>query len=226
MNSTNFASKKLKGRGLSSAPLMDNYNKSVNTKAEQKGRSMIEMLGVLAIIGVLSVGGIAGYSKAMMKYRINKTIEQITLVAGNIRSFFRGNYDGVDCSCNNTGCTGKTSNDGCPILKKAKIIPDEMLTMNSDGKISKISTALEYQFSIKYFPTGASRPIEKGDFVFFIYTQTDKDACIELLSQDWSTIGVKAIINDDTGVTRIPPLTIDDAIYLCNDYRNMFVFSK
>ena len=40
-------------------------------------RSMIEMLGVLAIIGVLSVGGIAGYSKAMMKYRINKTIEQI-----------------------------------------------------------------------------------------------------------------------------------------------------
>ena len=29
------------------------------------GRSMIEMLGVLAIIGVLSVGGIAGYSKAM-----------------------------------------------------------------------------------------------------------------------------------------------------------------
>ena len=33
----------------------------------EKGRSMIEMLGVLAIIGVLSVGGIAGYSKAMMK---------------------------------------------------------------------------------------------------------------------------------------------------------------
>ena len=31
------------------------------------GRSMIEMLGVLAIVGVLSVGGIAGYSKAMEK---------------------------------------------------------------------------------------------------------------------------------------------------------------
>ena len=40
----------------------------------ESGRSMIEMLGVLAIIGVLSVGGIAGYSKAMMKYRINKKI--------------------------------------------------------------------------------------------------------------------------------------------------------
>ena len=39
------------------------------------GRSMIEMLGVLAIISVLSVGGIAGYSKAMEKWKINKTVE-------------------------------------------------------------------------------------------------------------------------------------------------------
>ncbi len=44
--------------------------------ANSFGRSMIEMLGVLAIIGVLSVGGIAGYSKAMEKFKINKTIEE------------------------------------------------------------------------------------------------------------------------------------------------------
>ena len=49
------------------------------------GRSMIEMLGVLAIIGALSVGGIAGYSKAMEKFKINKTIEQYSyLTAGLI----------------------------------------------------------------------------------------------------------------------------------------------
>lgn len=49
----------------------------------QQGRSMIEMLGVLAIIGVLSVGGIAGYSKAMEMWRINKTVgEYSMLVAG------------------------------------------------------------------------------------------------------------------------------------------------
>ena len=29
-------------------------------KQKEKGRSMVEMLGVLAIIGVLSIGGIAG----------------------------------------------------------------------------------------------------------------------------------------------------------------------
>ena len=38
----------------------------------QLGRSMIEMLGVLAIIAVLSVGGIAGYSKAMLMWKIDK----------------------------------------------------------------------------------------------------------------------------------------------------------
>ena len=71
--------------------------KKLKIKNNQNGRSMIEMLGVLAIIGVLSVGGIAGYSKAMTKYRINKTIEQITLIAGNVRTFFasQGNYVGL-----------------------------------------------------------------------------------------------------------------------------------
>ena len=46
----------------------------------QSGRSIIEMLGVLAIIGVLSIGGIAGYSKAMEKWKINKTISEYSML--------------------------------------------------------------------------------------------------------------------------------------------------
>ena len=49
-------------------------------KYNQYGRSMIEMLGVLAIIAVLSVGGIAGYSKAMEKFRVNKLLEEYTML--------------------------------------------------------------------------------------------------------------------------------------------------
>lgn len=52
------------------------------------GRSMLEMLGVLAIIGVLSVGGIVGYSKAMMKYKVNKAIEQVGIIVANIQSLY------------------------------------------------------------------------------------------------------------------------------------------
>ncbi len=52
------------------------------TKFENEtGRSMVEMLGVLAIIGVLSVGGIAGYTTAMNKHRANELLQQASLRA-------------------------------------------------------------------------------------------------------------------------------------------------
>ncbi len=50
------------------------------TNAES-GRSMVEMLGVLAIIGVLSIGGIAGYTMAMNRYRANEIIDVASKVA-------------------------------------------------------------------------------------------------------------------------------------------------
>ena len=46
---------------------------------------MIEMLGVLAIIAVLTVGGIAGYSKAMKKYQANKVVGEIIQVLAKIK---------------------------------------------------------------------------------------------------------------------------------------------
>lgn len=53
----------------------------------ENGRSMIEMLGVLAIIGVLSVGGLAGYNKAMHQYKINSTMEQIAMISSKLSSY-------------------------------------------------------------------------------------------------------------------------------------------
>ena len=47
----------------------------------QSGRSMVEMLGVLAIIGVLSVGGIAGYSLSMRRHRANQIIDLMSKYA-------------------------------------------------------------------------------------------------------------------------------------------------
>ena len=44
-------------------------------KKSQSGRSMVEMLGVLAIIGVLSVGGIAGYTLSMRRHRANGVVD-------------------------------------------------------------------------------------------------------------------------------------------------------
>ena len=49
---------------------------AVTRQTNPIGRSMIEMLGVLAIIGVLSVGGIQGFSKAMKMYHWNKALRE------------------------------------------------------------------------------------------------------------------------------------------------------
>ena len=53
-------------------------------QTNESGRSMIEMLGVLAIIGVMSVGGLAGYTKAMNQYKAQQTISQIHELASRL----------------------------------------------------------------------------------------------------------------------------------------------
>ncbi len=198
--------------------------------ATQSGRSMIEMLGVLAIIGVLSVGGIAGYSKAMMKYRINKTIEQITLIAENVRSFFapQGNYVGVLCfgsSCNYAGCQGHNgfsnngsptyANNGCPIIKKAKILPDEMLTVNDAGKITAITNPFGYTANLMLDNKSTDNDYKAFHITYLI--RDNIEACIELMSQDWSAVNVKAIrlYSSTGGMYFKTPVSIDLATEKC-----------
>ena len=53
----------------------------MNFKKLESGRSMVEMLGVLAIIGVLSVGGIAGYSLSMRRHRANGIVDTLSKYA-------------------------------------------------------------------------------------------------------------------------------------------------
>ncbi|MBP3687965.1 MAG: type II secretion system protein [Alphaproteobacteria bacterium] len=47
-------------------------------KNNEAGRSMVEMLGVLAIVSILSIGGISAFQKAMTKHKINKTTEEFS----------------------------------------------------------------------------------------------------------------------------------------------------
>lgn len=49
-------------------------------RKHETGRSMVEMLGVLAIIGVLSIGGIAGYTYAMNSHKANEIINGASLL--------------------------------------------------------------------------------------------------------------------------------------------------
>ena len=166
------------------------------TKNAQSGRSMIEMLGVLAIIGVLSVGGIAGYSKAMMKYRINKTIEQITLIAGNVRTFFapQRSYEGL----NTSGDTGQA------IVKKAKLVPDEMWDGDDIKNVWGGITHIHHSIN------------GGGTKNFTIDMQeVPNEACIELFSQDWSDLKVTYLCKGGPEKCLPTPIALDKIVSLC-----------
>ena len=142
---------------------------------------MIEMLGVLAIIGVLSVGGIAGYSKAMQKYRTNKTIDQITQVINGVRTLYahQRNYTGL----NNT------------VLKKAKILPESAFD-------SSTSTEARNPFggSLYVFPNNNSGP----NAAQLEITDIPEDACIDLASQDWGDSSGLIALGINRGTWSVP----------------------
>ncbi|MBP3546544.1 MAG: type II secretion system protein [Alphaproteobacteria bacterium] len=128
----------------------------------QSGRSMVEMLGVLAIIGVLSVGGIAGYSKAMDKYRTQKALDQLTILINNIRSL--PNLNGLDSSSFNT-----------ELAIRLGIVPTEMLNGKSPTTATKAYNVFNREIDIAM-----------GDFEFGIdYHVGSLYACTTLAAADW-----------------------------------------
>ncbi len=60
-------------------------------KPKQSGRSMIEMLAVLAIVGVLSISALVGFTYMMNKHRANETIQDVMLRGTNV-SMIDENY--------------------------------------------------------------------------------------------------------------------------------------
>lgn len=136
-------------------------------KNEQSGRSMVEMLGVLAIIGVLSVGGIAGYSKAMAKYRINQTLDQISMLVMNIRSLYSASVD-------YTGLTAE-------IAIQMGIIPRNMLPAGEDEDSAEdIVNAYQGSVLLASADTGGT-----GRSFKVAYSGLTREACVAIASSDW-----------------------------------------
>lgn len=132
-------------------------------KNEQSGRSMVEMLGVLAIIGVLSIGGISGYSKAMAKYRVNKTLDQISMLVMNIRSLFSASVDYADLSTD--------------IAIQMGIIPGDMRDPDNTAAIVNA-----YQGSVF-----VGNPDNDTRQFYVQYTGLTQEACVALATADWGS---------------------------------------
>lgn len=173
-------------------------------KNEQSGRSMVEMLGVLAIIGVLSVGGIAGYSKAMAKFKISKAMDQFSMLVANVRTLYSGqrNYAGLDnLAANSFG-----------------IVPSDM----SGGAASAVITNAFGGNVIIASTAGAAG----ADLNFTIQFQgLGRDTCVSMATADWgsgSGSGLVSIAPSAAAAVGAPivganlPVTLAAAAAACN----------
>ena len=132
-------------------------------KSEQSGRSMVEMLGVLAIIGVLSVGGTAGYSKAMAKFKLSKAMDQVTTIVTNIRTLYASQPSYSDLTTE--------------VAIRIGAIPTEML----NGVSPTSATAVYNAYSGK---VGVFSSTDGTDFGI-LFLGLGKEACVALLTADW-----------------------------------------
>lgn len=138
-------------------------------RVNESGRSMIEMLGVLAIIGVLSVGGIAGYSKAMNKFKTNKIADNVSMLVANIKTLYaqQNTYAGL--------------NNGTAV--SMGVVPDELGTAYNGAKAT-LTNAFNGPVFIKQ---SDSTTANDGKAFTIQFNNLSREACITLATNDWGS---------------------------------------
>ena len=123
------------------------------------GRSVLEMIAVLAIMGVITVGGMIGYSKAMPRFKMSKLAEQISLIITNIRAAYsiKDNYSGLTT----------TAAVHVGAIPKEMLKGTDNLVYNSFGGYVFIN------------------PAEDDKSIFITITGLPANACVYIGSADW-----------------------------------------
>lgn len=118
------------------------------------GRSMIEMLGVLAIVGVLSIGAISGFSKAMAKYKLTRFFATYSMFIQDVMKYQKdwvrtrraaGFADNVDSQF-----------DLAPLLEQMGLIPSSWQRLNDkyitddNGGFHRVDVRNNQTFEFQY----------------------------------------------------------------------------
>ena len=164
---------------------------TILSKIDQKGRSMVEMLGVLAIIGVLSVGGISGYSKAMAKFKLTKAQDQISMLLMNIRTAFATSpsYDGL----NNSTAVSFGIAPGDMYSGSLSNIPASVDHLNNAfGGEAHVDACNETGIEVA---CDGSNYTSGNAAQYFAITMTGlgREACVSLVSSDWGSDGLVSV---------------------------------
>lgn len=131
------------------------------------------MLGVLAIIGVLSVGGIARYSQAMSKFKLTKAMDQVQTILTNIRTLYASQrkYGTLDSA-------GAYS---------MGILTDETYDSSGSKGLNPFGGSITF---------GAA---SDGRSFFLSYEGLTTEACVKMATADWGADSSSGLISITIG---------------------------
>ena len=138
----------------------------------QTGRSMIEMLGVLAIIGILTVGGFGLVTKANMQRKVAAVVEEIGDLAQKVRIVAR-DY---------TGDTG----DMTSYVYNGKAYPDTL-----EYSSTSFSGTEDTTYTVSY-----TKQSSTNSFTFTIQANNlTTEMCMEVLTTNWGSPSTSGFIS-------------------------------
>ncbi len=111
--------------------LVTNY-KSLVTHHCTRGRSMIEMLGVLAVIGILSIGALSGIGMAMARYRANEVLDFSAKLSITIQT-------GPWALIQDTACVDAVSELPYPAAVEGNVYDSCVVVFGGDGARTEVS---------------------------------------------------------------------------------------
>lgn len=138
----------------------------------QTGRSMLEMLGVLAIVGVLTVGGFSLVSKVNSSNQTNNVVDEISSLAAKVRTVAR-DYSSSDGTFMKYICKGKA-------------YPDTLeceLDSNSEDNDACNCSSFTGSADVSYSVASAAYP------ALFTLTASNltEEMCMTLLTTNWGS---------------------------------------
>ncbi len=162
---------------------------------KQSGRTMLEMLGALAIIGIMTAGGIKLYSVASENTKTTRFIDFVATSTDKVKSFYRNPKGGT---------------------RDAKILCDFEL-LPKDACDNRSGTTIRGYFNETITPTVTVEDNEDASRTHIYYnlaiTGMAKSTCsIVTTNAVWKKTGEEAKI----GATKLP-LSVANAANVCGD---------
>jgi len=148
-------------------------------KINENGRTMVEMLGVLAIIGVVTVGGLGIVNKAVRAQKKGQVIAEATNLATITKKLACQYSDSYDSK-------GAYS----LFLYKSDAYP-KSLTYDSTNK--RFTGSLEVTYAIDAYKKDSNR------YFYIKVSGLDDDVCMEVATNDWGRYDTTGVVGVAVG---------------------------